>query len=415
MAKKQKVIFVLPHTFEPFFKKIKEDIMNVKDLDHFSTRYLSFMVKSTNKYDFEFFIISSKVKKPLRVKHKNGFYIHVFPRDFPSILPLETSTSMLKEIKRRCHTKENIIWHVNSYYMIMSDPISFLLKKEKQSFALHHRGAGFSVRTLPYSIYKYWIMNPMIFKAADIVVAENRDEERKLLKNYKLDRNKVMYAPNPVEIVEVKKDKRTLRKELGLPQDKTVIVYAGRIMKGKGVTFLFNSLKPFLKKEKGIFFLMIGDGPQRPEIETALKQEGIANAKMVLWVTREVLFRYLKACDLFVHPNRNEKFEGTPNALVEAQGAGLPVVGFDIGGVRDIVKEGMTGGLEKTKDMDAFARKIVSIAKDKKKLLEMSRNSRKNYDDNYDSSKILKSYERLYGTLIERMKQKKRQSAEKKR
>jgi len=404
MAKKQKVIFVLPHTFEPFFKKVKDNIMNVKDLDHFSTRYLSFMVKSTNKYDFEFFIMSSKVKKPLRIKHKNGFYIHVFPRDFPSILPLETSTSMLREIKRRCRAKENIIWHVNSYYMIMSDPISLLLKKEKQSFALHHRGAGFSVRTLPYSVYKYWIMNPMIFKAADLVVAENRDEERKLLKNYKLSRDKVMYAPNPVEIVDVKEDKKSLRKELGLPNDKTIIIYAGRMMKGKGITYLFNSLKEALKKEKGLFFLMVGDGPQRSEIESALKEERITNAKMVLWVTREVLFKYYKACDLFVHPNRNEKFEGTPNALIEAQGAYLPVVGFDIGGVRDIVKEGKTGGLEKTKDMDAFANKIVSIAKNKKKLLEMSKNSRKNYEDNYDSSKILKSYEQIYGKLIEKQK-----------
>jgi glycosyltransferase involved in cell wall biosynthesis len=408
MAKKQKVIFVLPHTFEPFFKKVKDDIMNLKELDHFSTRYLSFMVKSSDKYDFEFFIISSKVRKPLRIRHKNGFTIHVFPRDFPSILPLETSRAMLKEIKRRCRTKERIIWHVNSYYMLMSDPISFLLRKEGQSFALHHRGAGFSVRTLPYSIYKYWMMNPLIFRKADLVVAENRDEERKLLKNYKLSRDKVMYAPNPVEIVEIGKDKKSLRKELGLPQDKTIIVYAGRIMKGKGITFLFRSLKPFLKKEKGIFFLMIGDGPQRPEIESALKDEKITNAKMVLWVTREVLFRYLKACDLFVHPNRNEKFEGTPNALIEAQGAYLPVVGFDIGGVRDIVKEGKTGGLEKTKDMDAFAKKIVSIAKDKRKLLEMSRNSRKNYDDNYDSSKILKSYERLYSKLMASQEKKRR-------
>lgn len=401
--KRKKVIFVLPHSYEPFFPKLKKDIRSIHSLDHFSTRYIDFMLRHSKKYDFELFAISSTVKKPIRILHDKGFYIQLFPRDFPSILPLETSYSMLKEIdrlsKRDKKEKNNynkIIWHINSYYLIMSDPISFILHKNNANFALHHRGAGFSVKTLPYSIYKYWIMNPIIFRRAKLVIAENKDEQKKLTSFYHLNSSKVMYAPNPVEILSIEKDKYSLRNVLGLPRNKTIIIYAGRLMRGKGVVKLASSMIKTLRKEKSIYFVMLGGGESYDELVRMIKEEKIDNFKIIEWVVKEDLFKYYHAADIFVHPNMNIKFEGTPNALIECQGSGLPVIGFNIGGVRDIIKPGYNGDLEYSNNMDNLVGKAINLAKNKKLLEKMKKNSIINYHDNYDAQKILKVYEKMY-------------------
>lgn len=391
-----KVMFVLPHTYEPFFPKLRENINNISTLDHFSTRYIDFMLRYSDKYDFELFAISSTIKKPIRIWHKKGFYIHLFPRDFPSILPIETSASMLKEISKLSKSRSDLIWHINSYYLVMSDPISYILHKNKQNFALHHRGAGFSIKTLPYSIYKYWIMNPIIFKWAKLVIAENKDEQKKLVKFYHLDKSKVMYAPNPVDLIPVNNSKMALRRELGLPLNKTILLYAGRLMRGKGIVKLTASMIKRLKKDQSLFFLIIGGGKSYDELMDMMRKSKINNIKIINWVVKEDLFKYLHASDLFCHPNMNVKFEGTPNGLIECQGAGLPVVGFNIGGVRDIIKPGICGELELSNDMDKFVNKAASLAKNKKLLEKMKVNSIKNYHDNYDAKKILKVYEEIY-------------------
>jgi len=399
IMRKTRVYFVLPHSFESFFPDIKKNIQNIAHLDHFSTRYIDFMLRYSKKYDFELFAISSTIKKPVRIWHKKGFYMHLFPRDFPSILPLETSRSMLKEIERLCKKEKGLIWHLNSYYLIMSDPISIILHKYKQNFGIHHRGAGFSIKTLPYSIYKYWIMNPIIFKYAKLVIAENKDEREKLLSFYHLDSSKVIYAPNPVDIIPIHKNKAELRKELGLPLDKKIILYAGRLMRGKGVVKLTKSFIARLKKNKDIYFLLIGGGQSYEEIVKMIKDAGIDNSRVINWVVKADLFKYYNACDLFVHPNMNVKFEGTPNALIECQGTGLPVVGFNVGGVRDIVKPGYCGELEYSNDMDKFVDRAMRLAKNKKLLSKMKVNAVKNYHKNFDANQILKIYDKIYEIL----------------
>lgn len=398
---RRKVIFVLPHSFESFFPRIKQDITNIRELDHFSTRYIDFMQKNSGKYEFELWVLSSspRIKKPVDVMHKKGFLIRVFPRDFPSFLPLETSLSMLKEMRKRSEQEKNLIWHINSYYLIMSDPISRLLHKKKQKFSLHHRGGGFSLKALPYSIYKYSIMNRISFGMADLIIAENKDEEKRLVSSYKLPPNKVRYAPNPVEIMPVKGDKALLRKKLNLPQDKKIIIYAGRLMKGKGILHLMRAMKKHLKENKDILFLMLGNGKAKAAIEKIIKQDKIYNAKVIDWVDRERIFEYYAASDLFIHPNKNTKFEGTPNALIEAQGSGLPIAGFDVGGVHDIIKDGFSGLLERSMSMDNLAKAAICLVKNKEKILQMGKNAKESYRKNYHAEKTLATYLMIYDQL----------------
>lgn len=112
---------------------------------------------------------------------------------------------------------------------------------------------------------------------------------------------------------------------------------------------------------------------------------------------KKELIKYLQATDVFVHPNN--KSEGTPNALIEVQGVGIPIVGFDIEGVRDIVADWVNGYLEHSKSMKRFSEKIILLAKRKDLIAKMKVKARENYEANYNPDKIFRIYEEVYKSL----------------
>jgi glycosyltransferase involved in cell wall biosynthesis len=123
----------------------------------------------------------------------------------------------------------------------------------------------------------------------------------------------------------------------------------------------------------------------------------VQNIRLIGWLDKKELIKYLQVTDVFVHPNN--KSEGTPNALIEVQGVGIPIVGFDIEGVRDIITDGVNGYLEHSKSMKKFGEKIISLAKRKNLIAKMKENARKNYETNFNPIKIKEIYEKAYESL----------------
>ncbi len=399
---KIKVIFVLPHSFESLFHNIKKDINNIVDLDHFSSRYIDFMIRKSAMFDMELFALSSEIKEPLRVKHKAGFYMTLFPRDFKSFLPLETSTSMMREISLLCRGPKKIIWHLNSYYLIMSDPIIFLLKKYHQRVIVHHRGGGFTLRGLPYSIYKYCIMNPISLRLADIIMVENKDERRRLISYYKISPDKIVYAPNPIETSLIPMSKIESRKKLGIPATKKVLLFSGRLESIKGIYPFIKALISIASNAAlpNFLFLVIGEGKQKMKIQSLIHAHNVKNIKLLNWQKRADLFKYYSAADLFVHPN--SKSEGCPNTLVEVQSASLPVVAFDIEGVRDVISNEQTGKLVKKKKMSELSKQSLKLLYDDKKLDVFATNAKRNYEKNFKADIIFQIYAQTYISLYHR-------------
>ena len=104
--------------------------------------------------------------------------------------------------------------------------------------------------------------------------------------------------------------------------------------------------------------LVAGDGPARAAVEAALP------ADRTLFLGRlppEDLASLYAACDLFAWPAVNEAYG---MVFLEAQAAGLPVVGGHTGGVPDVVADGETGLLPRVGDADAFAAALVGLLED---------------------------------------------------
>jgi glycosyltransferase involved in cell wall biosynthesis len=151
------------------------------------------------------------------------------------------------------------------------------------------------------------------------------------------ERIRVVYNGLDMNTFKPSRDKSEVRKELGIPFDAKVVVYAGRLHTEKGTDFI----PEIAKQVHGAHFLIIGDGDLRDSLERMCRQMGLYERfKFTGW--RQDIADLFNASDIFLLPSREESF---PQVLLEAMAMRLAVVARDIGGVRELVVNNETGTL----------------------------------------------------------------------
>jgi glycosyltransferase involved in cell wall biosynthesis len=115
-------------------------------------------------------------------------------------------------------------------------------------------------------------------------------------------------------------DRRAVRSELGIPSDVEVIGHVGRFDEQKNHRFLLEIAYSLLKTRPNIHFLLIGDGPLRPEIEARARESGWSREIHFVGIRTDVPRLMLAAMDFFLFPSL---YEGLGICLLEAQASGL--------------------------------------------------------------------------------------------
>jgi D-inositol-3-phosphate glycosyltransferase len=158
---------------------------------------------------------------------------------------------------------------------------------------------------------------------------------------------KVHLIPHGIDMSEYApvrdEEKRARRAALGLPADRTLITYAGRLIEGKGLETLFAAMRT-LADLPAWHLLMVGSGSgQVISIEERLRKDaetGALRGRVTFTGRVENVAACLQASDIFAFPTLDEALG---MSAVEAQACGLPVIASRTGGVPDIVEDGVTG------------------------------------------------------------------------
>ncbi|MBP1467310.1 glycosyltransferase [Candidatus Chloroploca sp. M-50] len=146
--------------------------------------------------------------------------------------------------------------------------------------------------------------------------------------------------------------REALRASLQLPSEQILIGSVGRLTEQKGQDLLIDALA--LLKRPDIHLMFVGEGNKETALRGQATRLNLSQQVHFVGYRRDVP-QLLGALDLYVHPAR---FEGMPNALLEAMAAGCPIIASDADGNRELIEEGVSGWLTPVGDGEALARAI---------------------------------------------------------
>jgi glycosyltransferase involved in cell wall biosynthesis len=129
----------------------------------------------------------------------------------------------------------------------------------------------------------------------------------------------------------------SLRRELGIGETDVVLAMVAVLRAGKGHEIAARAVQALREEYPNLRLLVLGDGPDRAEIERSLE---IAGDAVVMAGFRDDVLNVLDAVDVLVHPSRVDAF---PTALLEALATGTPAVATAVGGIPEIITDGETG------------------------------------------------------------------------
>jgi glycosyltransferase involved in cell wall biosynthesis len=145
-----------------------------------------------------------------------------------------------------------------------------------------------------------------------------------------------------------------------------------------------------------VYFLVVGDGPQREEIERSPASRALGD-RLVWAGLRSDIASVCAATDVMVLTSDNE---GTPVAFIEAQAAGLPVVGTDVGGVATVVEEGRTGRVLARDDESGLAGAVRQLLDDPDMRSRMGQAGRVRAFREFGIDRLVDDIDGLYRRLL---------------
>lgn len=197
--------------------------------------------------------------------------------------------------------------------------------------------------------------------------------------------DKIVHIPNFVDTSQYKYSKKM----------DNYFIYLGRLHQIKGVRTLLLAMEKIRKSNAKL--LLIGDGPQRAELEKLAQELDLSNVEFCGYQTGEKLLTLLENTMFNVLPS--EVYENCPMSVLELMAVGKPTVGARIGGIPELIEDGEDGLLFESGNVDDLAEKLNYLWENPSRCIEMGKAARKkvvkNYNPDLHYQEILQIYEQI--------------------
>jgi glycosyltransferase involved in cell wall biosynthesis len=236
--------------------------------------------------------------------------------------------------------------------------------------------------------------NRYAYRLADRVLANTEAVAAMLYRDEHVPQNKVVTIHNFLDdtAFQVADASRSAaqRSAWGVPDGAVVIGIVARLHDVKNHTLL---LEAFAQLDHGAHLVMVGDGPMRGSLEQLAANLGISKRVHFAGevVSRENLHAHFDISVLCSHS------EGFPNTIIEAMAVARPVVSTPVGGVVDVVQDGVTGLL--AKDATAFASALRRLCNDAPLRERLGHAGQALVSSRYRRAKVIENLSALYESL----------------
>lgn len=182
-----------------------------------------------------------------------------------------------------------------------------------------------------------------------------------------------------------------LRDELGIAEDEKVLIHISNFRKVKRIPDIIESYRLIGKQHKAKLVL-VGEGPEKFELEDFVKANDLQDDILFLG-KRDDLPELLSISDVMLLLSEKEAFG---LVLLEAFACGVPAVANAIGGIPEVVKDGVNGFLVELGDVQAVADRVTQLLSDPLMHRRMKENAIRTVQENFNSAHIVDQYEKLY-------------------
>ena len=186
-----------------------------------------------------------------------------------------------------------------------------------------------------------------------------------------------------------------LKAELNIKEDEKVIIHVSNFRKVKRIPDILNAFAA-LSKRLPCKLVLVGDGPEMGAVNKQIKKLGLRE-RVVLLGKQENLHELYAISDACVLMSEKESFG---LVLLEAMLHGVPCLGTNIGGIPEVIQDGVNGYIVEKGDSDSAAEKLYELLKDDRKRQVMGENAIRIVREHFETSRIVDQYEDLYASVL---------------
>lgn len=237
--------------------------------------------------------------------------------------------------------------------------------------------------------FSKWFCNKV-----NIVIAPTEEIKQELI-SYGVQRP-IEVVPTGIDTIEFSQlPKKDIRKEYSIPHNATLLMYAGRLAKEKNLEFLSKVVSRYMHENSNVWFLIVGDGPERKALESFFEDEGLTSRTIFTgYIPHKEIKDYYKAADLFVFASLTET-QGL--VVLEALASGTPVVAIAYKGIANVLVNGegaITTGINEEEFYHA-----IKVALDRRE--ELSKKGIEYVEKYWSMNTMVDKLEKIYQTALQ--------------
>lgn len=212
----------------------------------------------------------------------------------------------------------------------------------------------------------------------------------------RLSPKKTVVIPNGVDVARFANAQPADLAQFGIPSGSPVLLTIGRLDRQKGLDDLLETAALVVARHPRVHFLLVGKGPERPHLEQAIREKGLAE-RVHLAGWHSDIPELLAAGTALV---LSSLWEGLPNVILEAMAAGLPVVATRVEGVAELVVEGRTGLIVAPHAPQELAAAIEKLLADPSFAKELGQSGQTRASAVFSWEKMAARYCAVYESLL---------------
>lgn len=238
------------------------------------------------------------------------------------------------------------------------------------------------------------ILGGALMRLADGAIGVSPDVSEAVRRRFHLPDEKVLTLTNAVDhsrfAVDV--DARMKRRELGIGENDRVVGCVGNLRWDKNYPNLLRAFRLLGERVRGAKLVIAGEGKRREDLEALIAGMGL-EGRVLLLGARDDVPEIMRIMDVYCLSSFRE---GLPLSLLEAMSAGLPVVGTDVPGIRDVIVDGSTGLLVPSDDPARLSDALFRVLADGELARGLSERSSEYVLREHGCEKWVAEYETLF-------------------